>query len=81
MKQVSLRKISHFSNSLTRGAGYRDFMHIYLLLIRGLELADNDIFKIEQKDISRIIRILVFPKTCATLKRTNIKRNRISGFD
>ena len=25
-------KRAHFSTSLTRGAGYRDFMHIYLLL-------------------------------------------------
>jgi uncharacterized protein len=47
-------KVTWFSTSLTRGAGYRDFMHIYLLLSRGLELAENDIFKIEPKDISKL---------------------------
>lgn len=64
----SFEKISHFSNSLTRGAGYRDFMHIYLLLMRGLELADNDIFKIEQKDISKLYEYWCFLKLVQLLK-------------
>ncbi len=53
-------KRNQFSTSLTRGAGYRDFMHIYLLLTRGLELADNEIFKIEQKDISTLYEYWCF---------------------
>jgi len=53
-------KRSQFSTSLTRGAGYRDFMHIYLLLTRGLELADNEIFKIEQKNISTLYEYWCF---------------------
>ena len=38
----AFEKRSHFSTSLTRGAGYRDFMHVYLLLTRGLEITNND---------------------------------------
>ena len=53
-------KRSQFSTSLTRGAGYRDFMHIYLLLTRGLELADNEIFKIDQKNISTLYEFWCF---------------------
>ncbi len=61
-------KRSHFSTSLTRGAGYRDFMHIYLLLSRGLELADNEIFKIEQKNISTLYEYWCFLKLVQILK-------------
>lgn len=64
----NFEKISHFSISLTRGAGYRDFMHIYLLLMRGLELTDNDIFKIEQKDISKLYEYWCFLKLVQILK-------------
>jgi uncharacterized protein len=58
----SFEKRAHFSTSLTRGAGYRDFMHIYLLLSRGLELADNEIFKIELKNISTLYEYWSFLK-------------------
>lgn len=49
-----------FSTTLTRGAGYRDFMYIHLLLTRGLEIADNNIFKIEQKNISTLYEYWCF---------------------
>ncbi|SEO09668.1 hypothetical protein SAMN05428947_101286 [Mucilaginibacter sp. OK283] len=62
---------SYFSTSLTRGAGYRDFMHIYLLLLRGLEIADNDIFKIEQKDISTLYEYWCFLKLVQILNEQN----------
>ncbi len=55
-------KRAHFSTSLTRGVGYRDFMHIYMLLSRGLELADNEIFKIELKNISTLYEYWCFLK-------------------
>lgn len=64
-------KRSHFSTSLSRGAGYRDFMHIYLLLTRGLELADNDIFKIEHKNISTLYEYWCFLKLVQILKEQN----------
>jgi uncharacterized protein len=64
-------KRSHFSTSLTRGAGYRDFIHIYLLLTRGLELADNDIFKIEQKNVSTLYEYWCFLKLVQLLKEQN----------
>jgi predicted component of viral defense system (DUF524 family) len=64
-------KRAHFSTSLTRGSGYRDFMHIYLLLTRGLELADNDIFKIEQKNISTLYEYWCFLKLVQILKEQN----------
>ena len=67
-------KRSHFSTSLTRGSGYRDFMHIYLLLTRGLELADNDIFKIEQKNISTLYEYWCFLKLVQILKEQNASK-------
>jgi predicted component of viral defense system (DUF524 family) len=62
---------SHFSTSLTRGAGYRDFMHIYLLLTRGLEIAQNDIFKIETKNISTLYEYWCFLMLVKILKEQN----------
>ncbi len=64
-------KRAHFSTSLTRGAGYRDFMHVYLLLSRGLEIANNDIFRIEQKDISTLYEYWCFLKLVELLKEQN----------
>ena len=68
---TAFEKRSYFSTSLTRGAGYRDFMHIYLLLLRGLEIADNDIFKIEQKNISTLYEYWCFLKLVQILKEQN----------
>lgn len=67
----AFEKRSYFSTSLTRGTGYRDFMHIYLLLTRGLELAENDIFKIEQKNISTLYEYWCFLKLVQVLKEQN----------
>jgi predicted component of viral defense system (DUF524 family) len=64
-------KRAHFSTSLTRGSGYRDFMHIYLLLTRGLEISENDIFKIEQKNISTLYEYWCFLKLVQILKEQN----------
>lgn len=68
----NFEKRSHFSTSLTRGPGYREFMHIYLLLTRGLELADNKIFKIEQKNISTLYEYWCFLKLVQILKEQNV---------
>ena len=43
-----------FSTAMTRGSGYRDFLQIYLILIRGLDIAESDIFKIDVKQISEL---------------------------
>ncbi len=64
-------KRAHFSTSLTRGTGYKDFMQIYLLLTKGLELADNNIFKIEQKNISTLYEYWCFLKLVQLLKEQN----------
>ncbi len=67
----AFEKRSHFSTSLTRGAGYRDFMQIYLLLTRGLEITQNDIFKIEQKNISTLYEYWCFLMLVKILKEQN----------
>ena len=67
-------KRTYFSTSLTRGSGYRDFIQIYLLLTRGLELADNDIFKIEQKNISTLYEYWCFLKLVHILKEQNASK-------
>ncbi|SEK72248.1 Predicted component of virus defense system, contains PD-(D/E)xK nuclease domain, DUF524 [Chitinophaga rupis] len=59
---------THFSTLLTRGIGYRDFMHIYLLLARGLDLDDSDIFKIEPKNINVLYEYWCFLKLVQILK-------------
>ena len=64
-------KRAHFSTSLTRGAGYRDFLKIYLLLSKGLQLAENDIYKIEQKDISTLYEYWCFLKVIQISKELN----------
>ena len=43
-----------YSTAMTRGSGYRDFLQIYLILIRGLDIAESDIFKIDVKQISEL---------------------------
>lgn len=58
----------HSSMVLMRGIGYRDFMHIYILLTRGLELDDSDIFKIEPKNIDVLYEYWCFLKLVQILK-------------
>lgn len=67
----AFEKRAHFSASLTRGAGYRDFMYVYLMLTRGLEIVNNDIFKIEQKDISTLYEYWCFLMLVKLLKEQN----------
>jgi len=43
-----------FSTAMTRGSGYRDFLQIYLILNRGLDITDSDIFKMDIKQISEL---------------------------
>lgn len=64
-------KRTHFSTSLTRGSGYRDFLHIYLLLTKGLEIAENEIFKIGQKKVSTLYEYWCFLKLVQILKEQN----------
>ncbi|MBL7938469.1 MAG: DUF2357 domain-containing protein [Flavobacteriales bacterium] len=59
---------SHFSTTMTRGAGYRDFLVIHLLLTRGLELWDNDLFRVSQKDVSTLYEYWCFLKLVQLLK-------------
>lgn len=64
------RKI-RFSTSLALGSGYRDFMHTYMLLTRGLELADDELFNIELKDISKLYEYWCFLKLVQIIKELN----------
>lgn len=68
---TDFEKRSLFSTTLTRGVGYRDFLKIYLLLLRGLELYNNDIFKIEQKNISQLYEYWCFLKLVQIAKEQN----------
>jgi predicted component of viral defense system (DUF524 family) len=64
---------SHFSTTMTRGAGYRDFLVIHLLLTRGLELWDNDLFRVGQKDVSTLYEYWCFLKLVQLLKEEGAK--------
>jgi uncharacterized protein len=61
-------KRSHFSATLTRGTGYREFLFIYLILSRGLDLSENDIFKIDQKNVSTLYEYWCFLKLVQLFK-------------
>lgn len=58
----------YFSTTLTRGSGYREFLHIHLLLTRGLDLWENDIFKIDQKEISTLYEYWCYLKLIELIK-------------
>ena len=64
-------KRSHFSTSLTRGSGYRDFFYLYILLTRGLELSGESLFKIEQKNISTLYEYWCYLKLVQIVKEQN----------
>lgn len=52
-----------FSTVLTMAPGYKDFYFRFLLLRRGLSISDNDIFKLDYKDISTLYEYWCFLKT------------------
>lgn len=70
----AFEKRAYFPESLTRGAGYGDFMRIYLLLSKGLEIINNDIFKIEQKNMSLLYEYWCFLKIVQLLKEQNASK-------
>ncbi|MBC6368012.1 DUF2357 domain-containing protein [Algoriphagus sp. AK58] len=61
-------KRSYFSTTLTKGAGYRDFLQIFMLLNKGLEILNDDIFKIDQKEISTLYEYWCFLKLYELIK-------------
>jgi len=58
----------HFSTTLTMAPGYKDFYKRYLLLKKGLSISENDIFKIDLKDIATLYEYWCFLKIIDTLK-------------
>lgn len=64
-------KRNYFSTTLTKGAGYRDFLQIYLLLSKGLEILQNDVFKIEQKDIATLYEYWCFLSLVKIIQQKN----------
>ncbi len=59
---------AQFSTTMTRGSGYRDFLVIHLLLTRGLEMWDNEIFRIGQKNVSTLYEYWSFLKIVQILR-------------
>lgn len=57
-----------FSTTLTMAAGYKEFYHRFLLLKRGLELADHELFKMDYKDIATLYEYWCFLKTVKLLR-------------
>lgn len=58
----------HFSTTLTMAAGYKDFLHKFLILQRGLSISDNALFRIDVKDIATLYEYWCFLKIVALLK-------------
>jgi hypothetical protein len=59
---------SNFSTTLTMAPGYKEFYHRYLLLRKGLTLADNEIFHMDYKDIATLYEYWCFLKTVKILR-------------
>ncbi|MFT6403272.1 MAG: putative component of viral defense system (DUF524 family) [Pseudohongiellaceae bacterium] len=57
-----------FSTTLTMAAGYKEFYHRYLLLRKGLSLADNALFKMDLKDVATLYEYWCFLKTVKLLR-------------
>lgn len=62
-------KQNYFSTTLTKASGYKDFLQIHLLLQKGLEILNDDIFKIESKNISKLYEYWCFLKLTDTVMR------------
>jgi predicted component of viral defense system (DUF524 family) len=64
-----------FSTVLTMAPGYKDFYFRFLLLRRGLSVSDNDIFKLDYKDIATLYEYWCFLKTIKILKEEPFSYN------
>lgn len=64
-----------FSTVLTMAPGYKDFYFRFLLLRRGLSISDNDIFKLDYKDIATLYEYWCFLKTIKMLKEEPFSYN------
>ncbi len=64
-----------FSTVLTMAPGYKDFYFRFLLLRRGLSINDNDIFKLDYKDIATLYEYWCFLKTIKILKEEPFSYN------
>ena len=60
----------HFSPVLNMAAGYREFYHLYLLLQKGLRMSEEEIFRLDYKDISTLYEYWCFLKTIDILRQS-----------
>lgn len=65
---ASFNNQQQFSTTLTMGPGYKEFYHRYLLLRKGLTLADNAIFNMDYKDVATLYEYWCFLKTVKLLR-------------
>lgn len=61
----------NFSTVLTMAPGYRDFYFNFLLLNKGLEIAENDIFNLDLKDIAMLYEYWCFLKIIKILRESD----------
>ncbi|MDZ7854200.1 MAG: DUF2357 domain-containing protein [Halomonas sp.] len=57
-----------FSTALTMAPGYKEFYHRFLLLRKGLTMAEHPLFKMDYKDIATIYEYWCFLKTVRLLR-------------
>ena len=57
-----------FSTTLTMAPGYKEFYHRFLLLRKGLTMAEHPLFKMDYKDIATIYEYWCFLKTVKLLR-------------
>lgn len=57
-----------FSTALTMAPGYKEFYHRFLLLRKGLTMAEHPLFKMDYKDIATIYEYWCFLKTVKLLR-------------
>nr|WP_300311456.1 DUF2357 domain-containing protein [Halomonas sp.] len=59
-----------FSTALTMAPGYKEFYHRFLLLRKGLAMAEHPLFKMDYKDIATIYEYWCFLKTVSLLRES-----------
>jgi len=57
-----------FSTALTMAPGYKEFYHRFLLLRKGLTMAEHPMFKMDYKDVATIYEYWCFLKTVSLLR-------------
>lgn len=79
----NFEKENYFSSTLTKAAGYKDFLQIYMLLQNGFEILHDTVFKINLKNIAELYEYWCYLKLADVVFESSnfqIKYQNVFGF-